>query len=98
MVMASEISDSLLIILDQLLPILEEVEGNSRPFKQSLAILQGIHSTKSVDYLAEASLNDGSCRIVFHCLAICLDEARRSKSDYLSAAFSILADVSRKRE
>lgn len=97
MVMASEISVSLLSILDQLLPVLEEIEGASRRFKESLATLQGIQSTKSVDDLAGTLLNDGSCAIVFHRLATCLDEARILKSDYLSEALNILADASRKR-
>ncbi len=96
--MASEISVPLLSILDQLLPVLEEVEGDSQRFKESLATLQGIHSTKSVDDLVETFSNGGSCGIVFHRLATCLDEARRQKSDYLSEAFNILADASRKRE
>ncbi|ERF74824.1 hypothetical protein EPUS_03208 [Endocarpon pusillum Z07020] len=96
--MASEISVSLLSILDQLLPVLEEIEGTSQRFKESLAILQGIQSTQFVDDLARTRLNDESCAIVFHRLATCLDEARILKSDYLSEAFNILADASRKPE
>lgn len=85
-------------ILDKLLPVFEKIELDNPQFKESLEALQGIHRSKPVVEIEELSLNDGSNRILFHLVATCLNEARILMSDQLSEAFSILADVSRKRE
>lgn len=85
-------------ILAKLLAVLEKVEGDTLRFKETLAALQSIHRTSSVDDLGDLLLDDANYRNLFHLLATCLNEARILKADHLSEAFTILADISRERK
>jgi hypothetical protein len=96
--MAQETSTSLRSLLGKLLHVFEKVHVDSLRFHDCLAALQSIHRTKPDGQLGDLSLDDGSQRNLFHLLAVCLNEARSTKSDHSSEAFSILADASRDRE
>lgn len=96
--MALESPNTLQSILDRLLSIFGGVVGNSIRLNESVAALQSIERMKSVENLAELSLDDGSYRNLFHLLAVCLNEARVLRSNHLAEAFNILANASRDRE
>jgi len=100
--MAQETPVTLQAILGRLLSVFEKIEAGTVPFKKSLAALQDIHRSlklqgSTID-LERLSLDYESNRHSFRLVATCLNEARISKSKQLSDAFSLLADVSRKRE
>jgi hypothetical protein len=100
--MAEETPLTLQAILGQLLSVFVNIEPGTVPFKESLAALQDIHHNlklqePTVD-LGTLSLDHDSNQLSFRLVATCLNEARISKSKQLSDAFSLLADVSRKRE
>lgn len=96
--MAQEPPISLQNILGELLYVFEKVNADSVRFADSLAALRGIHRTELEESLGSLNLDGGSRRNLFHLLAVCLNEARTTKSAYLSEAFRILADASRDRE
>ena len=96
--MAQEVAVTMRGILEKLLPVLEQIEGDSPRFKESLAALQDICHTKAIFGPGDVSSAQVSCCNLLHLLATCLNESRILKSDHLSEAFSILADISRERE
>jgi hypothetical protein len=100
--MAQETSLTLQAILGKLLSVFEKIEPGTVPFKDSLAALQEIHSGLKLQGptldLERLSFDHDPNRRSFRLVATCLNEVRISKSKLLQDAFSLLADVSRKRE
>ena len=96
--MAQEVPLSLRSILGEVIYVFEKVTAESVRFVDSLAALRSIHRTEPKENSGDLNLDVGSRRNLFHLLAVCLNEARITRSGCLSEAFSVLADASRDRE
>jgi hypothetical protein len=86
-------------LLSPLIPIFEKVLGASERFKDALSILHADACAERLENLTGSlSLSSDGQHDQFRLLAICLNEARILQSQFLGAAFDILANASRDRE